>query len=237
MMREHCSLAIRTAIVGLVGVASWSGAAEAQQAAAAGQATNATQPPAGHSMHGEVFNEGPRQAAHLMGNTGNINLPVTSSVPQVQEFINQGIGQLHGFWYFESERSFRQAAALDPDCAMAYWGMAMANFENEKRAKGFAKRIRELLPNTTRREQLYLESLLHYFQASGADKKNRQRQFLSGIQIEFLQPHRAPFGTIAGDIAIRIGGGQQTQALRQGLFAGRAGRLAENLRPTDAGIG
>ena len=44
---------------------------------------------------------------------------------------------MHGFWYFEAERSFRQVAALDPDCAMAYWGMAMANANNEKRAKAF----------------------------------------------------------------------------------------------------
>ncbi len=49
---------------------------------------------------------------------------VTTKQPLVQKFIDQGIGQLHGFWYFEAERSFRQAASLDPDCASAYWGMA-----------------------------------------------------------------------------------------------------------------
>ena len=76
-------------------------------------------PVAGHSSHGEIFNEGPRQQAYLMGTTGNIDFPVTSSVSNVREFINQGVGQLHGFWYFEAERSFRQAAALDPDCAFA----------------------------------------------------------------------------------------------------------------------
>src|SRR5437870_5338275 len=87
-------------------------------------------PVAGHSYHGESFNEGPRQRAYLMGNTGNVHFPVTTASPEAQKFIDQGIGQLHGFWYFEAERSFRQAAALDPDCAMAYWGMAMANTNN-----------------------------------------------------------------------------------------------------------
>ena len=59
-----------------------------------------------------------------MGGTGDIHFPVTSKNPLVQKFIEQGIGQLHGFWYVEAERSFRQAAALDPNCGIAYWGMA-----------------------------------------------------------------------------------------------------------------
>ena len=89
----------------------------------------------GHSLHGEAFDEGPRQKAYLMGGTGDVHFPVTTKVPLAQQFFDQGVGQLHGFWYFEAERSFRQVAALDPDCAMAYWGMAMANTNNDKRAK------------------------------------------------------------------------------------------------------
>src|SRR5690606_19611494 len=93
----------------------------------------------GHSMHGEAFNEGPRQAAVLIPGTGKVDFPVTTTHPKAQQFFTQGVGQLHGFWYFEAERSFRQAAALDPECAMAYWGMAMANVNNEKRAAEFMK--------------------------------------------------------------------------------------------------
>ena len=51
----------------------------------------------GHSQHGEAFNEGPRQAAYLMGGTGNVNFPATTDSEQAQAFINQGVGQLHGF--------------------------------------------------------------------------------------------------------------------------------------------
>ncbi|MCA9082073.1 MAG: hypothetical protein KDA58_16040, partial [Planctomycetaceae bacterium] len=72
---------------------------------------------AGHSAHGEIFNEGPRQAAYLFPGNGDVSFPATCATPEVQQFINQGVAQLHGFWYFESERSFRQAAALDPECA------------------------------------------------------------------------------------------------------------------------
>ena len=91
----------------------------------------------GHSVHGEVFNEGPRQSAYLMDGCGIVKFPVTTSNAEARKFIEQGVAQLHGFWYFESERSFRQAAMLDPDCATAYWGMAMSNRSIDKRAKGF----------------------------------------------------------------------------------------------------
>ncbi|MDE0737172.1 MAG: hypothetical protein OSB47_15220, partial [Pirellulaceae bacterium] len=67
---------------------------------------------AGHSYHGEAFNEGPRQGAYLMEGTGKVHFPVTSKKSHVQAFIEQGVGQLHGFWNFEAERSFRQAALL-----------------------------------------------------------------------------------------------------------------------------
>lgn len=128
----------------------------------------------GHSYHGEVFNEGPRQKAYLMGNTGNVRFPVTTKSKEAQAFFEQGVGQLHGFWYFEAERSFRQVVLLDPDCAMAYWGMAMANWENEKRATAFIKNARRLLPNTSRREQLYLESVIELHGSTG-DKRKRQQ--------------------------------------------------------------
>ncbi len=58
-------------------------------------------------------------------------------------FFDQGVCQLHGFWYFEAERSFRQVAAVDPDCAMAYWGMARANTLNEEASTRLYRRSRE----------------------------------------------------------------------------------------------
>ena len=94
-------------------------------------------------MHGEAFNDGPRHAAYLMPGMGKVHSPVTTKKPEAQAFIDQGVAQLHSFYYFEAERSFRQAAKIDPDCAMAYWGMAMSNVNNPKRAKGFLKEARK----------------------------------------------------------------------------------------------
>lgn len=119
-------------------------------------------PVAGHSMHGEAFNEGPRQAAYLMGGTGKVSLQITTRIPEAALFFNQGVGQLHGFWYFEAERSFRQVNLLDPECAMAYWGMAMANTNNNDRAKKFIAKAHALKGSASPREQLWIEALHEY---------------------------------------------------------------------------
>src|SRR5688500_12291596 len=138
----------------------------------------ATTPLPGHSAHGEAFDEGPSRAAHLMGNTGRGHFPITTKIPLAQQVFDQGVGQLHGFWYFEAERSFRQAASLDPDCAMAYWGMAMANVNNEKRAKAFlaeAVKRKEKAggEGLTRCERVWIEAMGSLLQAGRADEKER----------------------------------------------------------------
>ena len=53
-------------------------------------------------------------------------MPVTTTSDAARKFFNQGVSQLHSFWVLESERSFLQAATLDPDMAMAWWGSQSA---------------------------------------------------------------------------------------------------------------
>ena len=137
---------------------------------------------AGHSYHGEAFNEGPRQAAYLMEGTGKVHFPVTSKKPQVQAFIEQGVGQVHGFWNFEAERSFRQAALLDPECAMAYWGMALANAGNDKRAKGFIAEAVKRKESVSEREKMYIDALNAFIQAGKSKKKERAQKYTKALE-------------------------------------------------------
>ncbi len=122
-------------------------------------------PLAGHSHHGEAYNEGPRQKAYLMGTTSDVHFPATTTSAKAQAFIDQGFGQLHGFWYLEAERSFRQAAAIDPNAAMAYWGMAFANFYNEPRAFEFAREAHRRRDKISEHERLYVDAIARYFDA------------------------------------------------------------------------
>jgi peroxiredoxin len=138
-------------------------------------------PPPGHSLHGEAFNEGPRHSAHLIPGMGKVHFPVTTSKPDAQNFVDQGVAQLHSFYYFESERSFREAARLDPGCAMAYWGMAMSNIHNPRRANGFLKEARKRAAGISSRESLYLAALEAYVK-DGANARARWQGWLQGLE-------------------------------------------------------
>jgi tetratricopeptide (TPR) repeat protein len=69
----------------------------------------------------------PALPAHLMTGQGTeyVHMAITTSSPEAQKFFDQGLAQLHSFWAVEAERSFLQAAALDPDAPMPWWGVAM----------------------------------------------------------------------------------------------------------------
>ena len=141
-----------------------------------------TPPAAGHSHHGEAFNEGPRQQAYPIEGPGRVNFPATTKHETARQFINQGVGALHGFWYLEAERAFRQAAAIDPDCAIAYWGMAMANVNNEKRAKGFIAEAAKRKKQASAHEALYIDALDAYYKADAAKKKERGEAYLKALE-------------------------------------------------------
>src|SRR5215467_3236202 len=68
----------------------------------------------------------PSLPAKLVEGMGKSDFPITTSSPEAQTFFNQGVSQLYAFWFGEAERSFMQAAAIDPSAAMAYWGIAMS---------------------------------------------------------------------------------------------------------------
>lgn len=136
----------------------------------------------GHSVHGEAFDEGPRQAAYLMPGMPEIEFPVTSSSAEAQKFFNQGVGQLHGFWYFEAERSFRQVWRLDTNCVMAYWGLAMANVQNEKRAKGFMEKVVKLTNGIPRREFLYIDSLAKLYLGTESNDVEKHRKYVRDLE-------------------------------------------------------
>ena len=68
----------------------------------------------------------PLLPAKLMSGMGVTNMPVTTSSEEARKFFNQGVSQMHSFWFLESERSFLQAATLDPNMAMAYWGISVS---------------------------------------------------------------------------------------------------------------
>jgi tetratricopeptide (TPR) repeat protein len=67
----------------------------------------------------------PALPAKLLPGQGTIGFPITTKNAGAQAFFNQGVAQMHSFWAREAERSFLQAAKLDPEAPMPHWGIAM----------------------------------------------------------------------------------------------------------------
>jgi tetratricopeptide (TPR) repeat protein len=96
-------------------------AAQAQQSAGSPQAQaskDACAPPPGSVA--------PTLPAKLLEGQGGVHFPITTKSKEAQAFFDQGVSQMHSFWAREAERSFLQAAALDPEAPMPHWGIAMA---------------------------------------------------------------------------------------------------------------
>ncbi len=65
------------------------------------------------------------QIAPLLEGLGEHHHPVTTESDRAQIFFDQGLKLTYGFNHLEALRAFKEAARLDPDCAMAYWGWAL----------------------------------------------------------------------------------------------------------------
>ena len=55
---------------------------------------------------------------------------ITTASPDAQRYFDQGLVLAYGFNHAQAIMSFEQAARLDPDCAMAWWGVALAHGPN-----------------------------------------------------------------------------------------------------------
>jgi peroxiredoxin len=113
----------------------------------------------GHSRHGEAFDSGPRTRPAEMSDIGRAHFKITAKNPEVQKWFDQGNTLLHSFWDYEAERAFRWALKLEPDNAMAYWGLARAASADEQRARAFLAEAVKRKHQVTDRERLYIEAL------------------------------------------------------------------------------
>jgi peroxiredoxin len=117
----------------------------------------------GHSQHGDAFDTGPREKPEFLTGIGESRMPITTKNPEVQRWFDQGNALLHSFWDYEAERAFRWCLKLEPDNAMAYWGLARASMLRGLGGNGRpAEMIREAVKRkakVTERERLYIEAL------------------------------------------------------------------------------
>jgi tetratricopeptide (TPR) repeat protein len=66
------------------------------------------------------------EAVPLYSNLGTHEHPISTTNAQAQAYFNQGMRLYYAFNHAEAIRAFREAQRLDPDCAMCWWGEALA---------------------------------------------------------------------------------------------------------------
>ena len=76
---------------------------------------------------GEAWPKPGETGSKLVGDLTVYQFPITTTSREAQAWFNQGLMLLYGFNHGEAIRSFREAAALDREAAMPWWGIAYAN--------------------------------------------------------------------------------------------------------------
>src|SRR6187431_90740 len=135
---------------------------------------------------GEVISCGP-QEGEIFG-----TVSFTSTVPAtLQKDLNTAIALLHSFEYDEAEKMFAKVIDKAPDCAIAYWGVAMSNFHplwmppsQPELQKGMqAIQIARSIKNKTKREADYIEALGQFYgNAEQSDHRTRVLKFEKAME-------------------------------------------------------
>jgi hypothetical protein len=102
---------------------------------------------------------------------GRVNFE-TSCTPLAQEKFDRGLAMVHSFFYPDSVQAFTEAAAADPQCAIAYWGIAISHRPNPM-----------ILPLTSTILKNGLEAV-EKGKAIGA-KTERERDWLAAIEFYY----------------------------------------------------
>src|ERR1017187_9104924 len=103
----------------------------------------------------------PMPPPKLMQGIGASSLKITTKSAEAQAYFTQGLALTHCFWDFEAYRAFKEAARLDPDAPMAYWGIVQSvdgypAMEDEKKAA--IEKIKKLMDRASEHEKLYLRA-------------------------------------------------------------------------------
>jgi tetratricopeptide (TPR) repeat protein len=129
--------------------------------------------------------------APRLQNLGSHAFPVTTRSARAQLFVNQGLNLAYAFNHAEAGRAFREAARLDPDCAMAMWGQALVLGPNinaamdpneEPVALELVRKAAALKSRSSTREQAYIDALAQRYGGGATDRSVRDRAYAAAMK-------------------------------------------------------
>ena len=129
--------------------------------------------------------------APRLQNLGVHTFPVGTKVERAQLFINQGVNLAYAFNHAEAARAFAEAARLDPDLAMAYWGHALVlgpnvnatmTPEDEPKAYALAQKALSMKSKASPREQAYIDAVAVRYTGKPEDRDKANRAFAAAMR-------------------------------------------------------
>lgn len=146
-----------------------------------------------HYEHTEAFDSPAASGAKAprLQNVGKHAFPVTTKSEAAQRFMNQGVNLTYGFNHAEAGRAFAEAARLDPDLAMAHWGLALALGPNinvpmapdqEPQALAHIRKAQSLKAKASQRERDYIDALAVRYTGSAADRAAADQAFAGAMR-------------------------------------------------------
>src|SRR5262245_63830103 len=115
----------------------------------------------------------------------------TSCGAQAQQLFDRGMLYQHSFWYQASQRTFEETLQADPECGIAYWGIALSLLLNPHippPAKNLAEGAAALakaksVGAKTERERDYLEALgVMYANHETVDHRTRVKAYANAME-------------------------------------------------------
>ena len=122
-----------------------------------------------------------------LGKLGKVTFAV--SCRGVQNDFSRAVAMMHSFWYYEAEKAFQAIAKKSPDCAMAHWGVAMANYHPlwappspDELSRGRAAAEKAMALKAPARERAWIEAI-HAFYADSdrSDHATRAARYEAGM--------------------------------------------------------
>lgn len=145
----------------------------------------------GYAQHGHAPQQPEKRVVMLEEGLGRVDHPVTTKNPEAQKFFNQGLAYLYAFNHDEGVASFKRAAELDPDMAMAYWGASLglgANYNDPGNTDRFAQayvylqKALEHASKVSEAEKAYINALAkRYSKDPAADKAKLASEYKAAM--------------------------------------------------------
>ncbi len=156
------------------------------------------------------------EKALYFGGHGARHYEITTTSADAQRYFDQGLTLCYGFNHAEAIRSFEQAAAEDPGCAMAQWGIAYAwgphinnpamDGQANAAARAAADRAMALRERATPNERALIEALdRRYAQPAPEDRAPLDRAYADAMrEVWRARPHDPDVGALFAESMMNL---------------------------------